>query len=1158
MKFLPFNRSSTLKNHKNNLTSKNIIPNLKFYDDSNSSNHKIYEEKLKKFLEDIKLNRIKYQSLKILFEYEDNFKLVCDIYKKYIKSKLEMEVLNFYLKSLDNFISLIHSDEPMIQLDKILNTVNKYLRVKTFNKNSILFKIGDFGTKYFILLKGKACTLVPRKLVKAMTFDEYRNHLNFLFILGEDYLLEKTMHSNIQSCDIAYSEIDSNDNRILRDIYLKNYTCPYDKYIIIIIGDENAEIENFDDISSSSNDESKEEEKEKEKDFKENYNDEKKEEDRNNKDKDSNSNEKDEIDKSSENIGENTEHQFQREHHLYHVKKLKIKKNKYIKALKYFRDNFELRKDKEDRFSIDSIYSELELIDEEEQNLLDSNNNLNAIKKKLKTNLKSIKNKENKKKEEKNKKEENELKIGIPSELIINKRTSGQIHLYDAGELPTFFTRNRKNYIYYNDNEKEDKPKDDDKNKKKIKNNQYFFNHVLNLRRNLSIVGYTNVGEFTSGMGFGEISLLKENHKRTSTIFIQEDSQLGRLNLGEYNITIKTVRTKLRTDSINFLLQTKLFGDISYLYFLSKYWIYFQCKKVHKGDFLFKIGDICDSVYIIYSGEIKLSSYIDKDNIDDLINSINDYKTKKIQTYIHKQNKKYSNNNTNSIFERKQKYCLMIGKKGDIIGLDDIINYKNNKYICEAEVTSDYLSYYEISKGIIFNQNENNKASIGDTLNIENMYNIIKTKSNFMIKKLKNIKMTIKQRFKFFNDDNTSYEDNKVMINKLKLNKRNENKNTFLNKNKKTLSLNSLNAEKDKTNDNNINNISKEKIIFSSSFLKNDIIKEKVNNLYLSHNSFNKKNKMKKIIILSNNNNNTANSSINSKIINFSKTTNNSPAIKTIINLNPKNNINLKNIIKENKIREKKKFIFEINKNSNNNSINNKSINTNNTFKIDENENSKKIQLRYGPCKAYEFPRIHDENKVEANNWDTFRKNKILKFLFLNEDHIRFKILKYYKVKKNSFNNNYFFNTIRNNSLKNNNLFESESIDKNNSKNKNYYNLIKEMKEKIKFIYKSEKHLSNPIKSSITNDYSPKKEKSLDIIINNHRNSQNNSPNSKNKNCQVNNINPEKKEFLSQSIKNFEKKQLEKHFYFSSNNKHKKRRLKITSNLLPNIGKTKN
>ncbi len=96
MKFFSFKRSSTLKNNKISLSSKSTLPEFNSYDDRRSSNHKIYEEKLKKFLEDIKMNRIKYQSLKILFEYEDNFKLVCDIYKKYIKSKLEIEILNFF------------------------------------------------------------------------------------------------------------------------------------------------------------------------------------------------------------------------------------------------------------------------------------------------------------------------------------------------------------------------------------------------------------------------------------------------------------------------------------------------------------------------------------------------------------------------------------------------------------------------------------------------------------------------------------------------------------------------------------------------------------------------------------------------------------------------------------------------------------------------------------------------------------------------------------------------------------------------------------------------------------------------------------------------------------------------------------------------------
>ena len=130
------------------------------------------------FLHGIKANKIQYNELRLLFEYEDNFRLVFDIYKKRKKLPLELEVLSFYLKSLANFISLIHYYEPISQLNTILNTFNRYLKVNSYTKNHILFKYGDFSTKYYILLKGRAYTLVPRKLKTSMTFDKSRNTIN--------------------------------------------------------------------------------------------------------------------------------------------------------------------------------------------------------------------------------------------------------------------------------------------------------------------------------------------------------------------------------------------------------------------------------------------------------------------------------------------------------------------------------------------------------------------------------------------------------------------------------------------------------------------------------------------------------------------------------------------------------------------------------------------------------------------------------------------------------------------------------------------------------------------------------------------------------------------------------------------------------------------
>ena len=43
--------------------------------------------------------------------------------------------------------------------------------------------------------------------------------------------------------------------------------------------------------------------------------------------------------------------------------------------------------------------------------------------------------------------------IGIPKELLTKDRIPTNKFKYDGGELPTFFTRHKNNYKYYEDNE---------------------------------------------------------------------------------------------------------------------------------------------------------------------------------------------------------------------------------------------------------------------------------------------------------------------------------------------------------------------------------------------------------------------------------------------------------------------------------------------------------------------------------------------------------------------------------------------------------------------------------------------------------------------------------------------------------------------------------
>ena len=1075
------NKSQFFKAPFSSLSSKNVISNFVFHEKNASPSHKHYENKLRSFLEGIKANKIKYNSLKILFEYEDNFKLICDIYQKYLKSKLELEILNFYLKSLSNFISLIHADEPMEELDKILNTVNKYLRVKQYNKNNILFRIGDYGTNYYILLKGKAYTLIPKKVIKYMTFEEYRNHLNILYIFGEDYLLEQTIHNNSQSLDISYADIENDNNKILRNIYLKYYTCNYEKYIKIINGDEHVMVQNYDLQDDESDNDTKNKEK----------NDNKEENIKN-----CNNTKKNYVKKEEENKNDDNNNNIKNEENKKNQKK---KKDKYYKILKYFNENF-IYKNRTN--NIDSIYAQLESLEvsdknknisENEDNYSNNsdNDNKRTLKKRLTRRLKynkiREKNKETIEYFQDNDEIENidDFHIGIPKQLLTKDIIVNTKAKYDGGELPSFFARDKNKYVYYEVTENnEEENIESNYNKKNnlnpsnedVNNNPYFnyYNNVLNLKRNLVIVGYDNVTTILSGMSFGELSLLNENHKRTSTIFIEEDSQIGRLNLSEYNSTIKTVRAKIRNDSINFLLSTKLFGDISFLFFMNKYWIYFQCKKAVKGEYLFNIGQKCETIYIIYSGDIKINSYIDKDNIDDMIKAIKSAKIEK-KSFLNKIQNNLKKNN--SIFEKKQKFCLMIGKKGDILGLNDIVDYHTDKYICEGEIISDYLSYYEINRSILlsqisnnFHSQRNNKSNHSSNHNTENVGNFIKTKEEFMIHKLNDIKNSIEHKVKFLDliqEKNSSNLDKDIK--------------NRLNSHKKSLSSNHYNIE-------------------------NENLKKTINNLIVSHQTFGKNKNFDKInkSLTLNKSNTITNLKFNNinKLFHSKKSDINSPFnkdkllnLKNTITINPNLTLDIPSKIKKNKI-----ILNNINSKIDNKQYEN---NNNSIFDTLKMKNSNFF-------KPYEYPKIHDDNN-SLKSWDITNKIKILKFPFLNNSNKRYF---FNQNKKINFINNYFMNTLKSNSKKNNNLININIENSSSSTSKNKYDIINSMYfENEKLNLRTEKNnKGNRDKTYFNNLLSP-----LNLTIKSERINPNNN---KKSNKKFNNEDNNKKIDLKIIIKN--------------------------------------
>ena len=995
-------------------------PNI-FKENIKSKNKNIYETKIKTFLNQIKTSRIKFSSLKLLFEFEDNFKLIYYLYQKVIKSKVEIEILNYYLKSLDNFISLLHSNETINELDAALSTINKNLKVRKLEKNNILFRAGDKGCHYYILLNGKANVLVPKRYNKLLTFNGYKKHLKILYILGEDYLLEQTLHNNIKICDFSYKDIDNTNNKLARIIFTKNIKkyLSYDDYINIINGNKDLNIDEY-------------------------YDD------------------NDEDD------------------YIYDGSNNNLYEQKFRKLVKMFEKckiiiNADCLTQNHENFTGKSLI-----------NTSSSSKNL------LVYNLENEFN--NDEKINNDNYEVNKMHIGIPKELLKNNIRSKNIDDEDQESLPSFFGNESSHYVFYekktDKSEKTKTENNNDNNNNNNNNNKYTY---ARSQTNLIIVGYEKIGDLINGMCFGEISLLREDHLRTSTIYLEENSYIGRLNINEYNSTIKAIRSKIRNDSIQFLLDTKIFGDISYHTFLNKFWVYFQSRKISKGDFLFRTGDNCQNIYIIYHGEIKLSSFIDMNNIkiilDSLVDENDPKKLRNIQDNLKNlQNSKSKINKLkldkkSSIFEKKQQYCLMVAKIGDILGLNDIVDKTNNTYICSGEVISEYLTFYEINKNILTkNYKKKSKKSVNekismDNISKENIEMIENVKKKFMINKLLNIKKTLEERQKFLSDDLKEIREKNISnqylnsddlngyLNGNSSNRGNNSTSVLIDDKGKVLKYNSINLHKSLLNKCKLNLINEDNKVFS----KNNTNKKKKHlndkhNLFLSYNKI-KDNKNSKIVNRNPTDNNTNKYKIINNFINYNNNKillkNSSHKYNDSIKINERKiNNNSKSNTENNRTKKIKRIIdinniniSKIKKNSDknisheNSKINDPNNNTNINRMIDEEKVCTSYNYNIQPysdgylykkCNKNQELKITDvnlfnpktENFDAYNNWKKIKKNKLLKNMFLNNNMAYNERTQDFSYQKKNYPN-YFISTMYNkdkiNNSSNKNDFKNNS-----------------------------------------------------------------------------------------------------------------------------------
>ena len=110
------------------------------------------------------------------------------------KTHLEYSVIVKYLYELHTFIEIL--SKINCSLKELLSTISNSINYEFLDKNNLLFKIGDIGDKYYIILKGQLSILATKDIKVDITEEEYLKYLLKLKHNGENELLYKTLIHN--------------------------------------------------------------------------------------------------------------------------------------------------------------------------------------------------------------------------------------------------------------------------------------------------------------------------------------------------------------------------------------------------------------------------------------------------------------------------------------------------------------------------------------------------------------------------------------------------------------------------------------------------------------------------------------------------------------------------------------------------------------------------------------------------------------------------------------------------------------------------------------------------------------------------------------------------------------------------------------------------
>ena len=326
---------------------------------------------------------------------------------------------------------------------------------------------------------------------------------------------------------------------------------------------------------------------------------------------------------------------------------------------------------------------------------------------------------------------------------------------------------------------------------------------------------YFEVNHLKDGNIFGELALINPSKKRTATVIIKEDCHLGVLNKEAYDMSIKNAQDKLRIRNFLFFTNGPIFNGIANNYFLNYYFFRFKKKIYNSGEILFHRGEKRNKIYFIISGELQLSAKLTLRKLTEIINYLNDKKTKDdggLSKIYCRENIRFKR-----FYEEAQNNLrFYVLKDKEIAGLDDMTEKNIYLFDCKCvslEPSEIYeLDYNIFEEAVIDNpvkKNNETYVSMKKELLLQRLYGQRDSIAKNEYNRIKTFFINLNLDEIFKNEDKKSSDNkNKTLNNFFHLNNKAIKKNFYsITDEIQTLNTNNTNFNNTILNNTNINNL---------------------------------------------------------------------------------------------------------------------------------------------------------------------------------------------------------------------------------------------------------------------------------------------------------------------------------------------------------------